>query len=313
LGSCSVSSSHDPNAVRIYVPDEDVSCPSRRAVDPSTSATPTPTPKLRPLVFGGKDRVRLGMNLPAEFVHNVFTNVRKPENVAGRIDLITHVFFDFFGTLVDYDPSVHPTHNAPFEFARAMGSEVTTAESVALWQRAWDELEADARRTGREFSMNQVAKRYWTFIGSPPLSIGAIENLIAAYLDAWTEDIRPSAYSLDCVKSLAIDYRLAIVSNTHDSAMVPRLLARFFPPNIFSHIVTSIDVGWRKPHPTIFQFALQVVGVSARSVVFVGDSWQADVEGPRSVGMSAVYVGKGPEQHRSVSLQELPDVIRSHK
>jgi len=75
--------------------------------------------------------------------------------------VITHVFFDFFGTLVDYDSSVHPTPNAPWEFARRAGSKISEGASNVCWQRAWDDLNADADRTGREFSMHQVARRYW--------------------------------------------------------------------------------------------------------------------------------------------------------
>ena len=47
--------------------------------------------------------------------------------------MIKHVFFDFFGTLVDYAPSVHPDCNAPVAFARRAGSEISEEDSNAYW------------------------------------------------------------------------------------------------------------------------------------------------------------------------------------
>jgi putative hydrolase of the HAD superfamily len=82
--------------------------------------------------------------------------------------VVSDVFFDFFGTLVDYNPSVHPAYNAPLAFARRAGCAISAAESDAYWQEAWDRHEAHAVSTGREYSMREVALRYWRSIGSPP-------------------------------------------------------------------------------------------------------------------------------------------------
>src|ERR1700739_1465289 len=76
--------------------------------------------------------------------------------------------------------SVHPVHNAPLAFARRAGCAISAAESDAHWQQAWDRHEADAVSTGREYSMVEVALRYWARVGSPPLAAGAVEPLVVA-------------------------------------------------------------------------------------------------------------------------------------
>ena len=226
--------------------------------------------------------------------------------------MVTHVFFDFFGTLVDYDPSVHPAaRNAPLEFARRAGVKISADASNARWQEVWDDLDAEAARTCREFSMRDVAQRYWHSIGSPELVPGATDALIAEYLEAWTGDVFSAAGALDCITDLASDHTLAIVSNTHDPRLVPRLAHRFGLHDTISRVVASVDVGWRKPHPKIFHAALRDCRVPARDAVFVGDNWTADVEGPRQVGMSAIYVGPPAPGRRTVTLGELPDINRS--
>lgn len=226
--------------------------------------------------------------------------------------MITHVFFDFFGTLVDYDASVHPARrNAPLDFARRAGVGISEEMSDATWQRVWDDLEADAARTGREFSMHEVAQNYWQSIGSPPLVSDSPDTLIAEYFEAWTADVAPAAGAVDCVTDLASDHTLAIVSNTHDRRLVPRLVRRFGLHDNISRVVTSVEIGWRKPHPEIYRAALRDSGVSPHKAVFVGDNWTADVEGPRRIGMSAIYVGAPVGERRAVTLGELPAVIRS--
>ena len=60
--------------------------------------------------------------------------------------------------------------------------------------------------------------------------------------------------------------------------------------------VTSARAGARKPHPNIYLTSVESLGVSAADVVFVGDSWEPDVRGPRRLGMTAVHVWRKAER-----------------
>jgi putative hydrolase of the HAD superfamily len=61
--------------------------------------------------------------------------------------------------------------------------------------------------------------------------------------------------------------------------------------------VTSARAGSRKPHPGIYDASLAALGVDTAEVVFVGDSWEPDVRGPRRVGMpAAVHVWREDER-----------------
>lgn len=55
-------------------------------------------------------------------------------------------------------------------------------------------------------------------------------------------------------------------------------------------IVCSALVGWEKPDPRIFRAALDRAGVVAGRAVHVGDNYESDVVGARSVGMDAVHL-----------------------
>ncbi|HEX9379879.1 MAG TPA: HAD-IA family hydrolase [Gaiellaceae bacterium] len=57
-------------------------------------------------------------------------------------------------------------------------------------------------------------------------------------------------------------------------------------------IVDSRSHGRVKPHPTIFQAALDLLGVAAADAVMVGDSLEEDVEGARALGMRAILIDR---------------------
>jgi HAD superfamily hydrolase (TIGR01549 family) len=71
-------------------------------------------------------------------------------------------------------------------------------------------------------------------------------------------------------------------------------------------IVDSRSHGRVKPHPTIFQAALDALEVDARDAVMVGDSLEEDIEGARALGMDAILVDRD-ERHPDVE-QRLTDL-----
>lgn len=69
-------------------------------------------------------------------------------------------------------------------------------------------------------------------------------------------------------------------------------------------VLTSARVGYRKPHPAIYAAALRLAGCDPSEVLFVGDSPESDVDGPRAAGMRAVLLDRAGTPGRA-------DVIRS--
>lgn len=57
-------------------------------------------------------------------------------------------------------------------------------------------------------------------------------------------------------------------------------------------VVDSRSHGRVKPHPTIFQAALDALGVRPDDAVMVGDSLEEDFEGARALGMRAILVDR---------------------
>lgn len=80
----------------------------------------------------------------------------------------------------------------------------------------------------------------------------------------------------------------------------------------------SADLEYKKPHPSIFMHALELLGVNPTSAVFVGDHLDPDIVGAQSVGMKAVWLDvpyrEEADPHitpdgRITNLAELPQVL----
>lgn len=72
-------------------------------------------------------------------------------------------------------------------------------------------------------------------------------------------------------------------------------------------VVDSRSHGRVKPHPTIFQAALDALGVRPDDAVMVGDSLEEDFEGARALGMRAILVDR-EERHPEVE-ERLTDLF----
>ncbi len=85
-------------------------------------------------------------------------------------------------------------------------------------------------------------------------------------------------------------YRLGMISNASDAWDVHRLVDQAGLRPFFELILISAEVGMRKPHPAIFQMAVDYFRRPAGRMVMVGDTLGADVLGAQNFGMAAVWI-----------------------
>lgn len=213
--------------------------------------------------------------------------------------MITHAFFDFFGTLVEYDQRLVPVSRLP---TWSLHSNATVSEVCAdlAWRRAWERLESEAVRTRREYAMTDVVDQFFQLVGLVPGSNHYRNQLITDYLHIWSQGVAPAPGLIESLDKLSGDFILAVVSNTHACELVPTLLTRFGIDHYFTSVTTSVEVGWRKPDLQIFSAAMRSVQLTdpARGI-FAGDSWSADVLGARAAGMTPAWVTHhGPSRYR---------------
>lgn len=80
---------------------------------------------------------------------------------------------------------------------------------------------------------------------------------------------------------------------------------------LFDTVVTSFEVGWRKPHPAIYRAALHELRADPAAAVLVGDTYRADHQGPTRAGIRALLIDPHhrapvPDEARLASVFALP-------
>lgn len=115
--------------------------------------------------------------------------------------------------------------------------------------------------------------------------------------------------------------RLAAVSNAFMGAeTLGRIMEhRGLSPHL-EFIISSCEVGIRKPHPEIYRAAAVRMQLPPQEIVYVGDRIDADVEGPSAIGMHGVlthqYRQEDPDKGKVTPaavirhLAELPAALR---
>jgi HAD superfamily hydrolase (TIGR01662 family) len=104
-------------------------------------------------------------------------------------------------------------------------------------------------------------------------------------------------------------FKVGLISNSH------RCLASFQQHfelhGLIAAAISSSEHGFLKPHPSIFEAALRLVGVAPEAAVMVGDSLSHDIEGARRVGMRGVLVRRADDSASPLATPPDVPVIRT--
>lgn len=108
-------------------------------------------------------------------------------------------------------------------------------------------------------------------------------------------DVLPA---LDVLRSAGV--RMGIISNFVWGGV--ELIHDLELASHFEALVVSARVGFQKPNRGIFQHALDALAAAPERAMHVGDSYKADVEGARRMGITPVLIdrsGREPEHARA--------------
>lgn len=131
------------------------------------------------------------------------------------------------------------------------------------------------------------------------IEVEQIDEFQRAYAKACLDAVIPDPAMQAAIEKLALHHTLGIVTNGPvDMAFIKleRLgLSEYFPRE---RVFISELIGYHKPDPRIYATAVEQLGVVPEQVLFVGDTWEADVAGAMDAGFSAVWInpqGKKPK------------------
>lgn len=146
------------------------------------------------------------------------------------------------------------------------------------------------------------------------------EMVLAAYGWEPIPGVEPFEDAHDVLRGLSErGYRLGLVTNSMEPmAMRDIELQHHGLFEYFEVRVSAADVGYLKPHPAIYQRALEQLDLPPERGVFVGDRPGNDIAGANDLGMVSVLMapphleredtGHRPD-HRIATLSELPPIL----
>lgn len=234
---------------------------------------------------------------------------------------IKAVLFDMFDTLMMiekghafYSPAVKSMH----QYVVKSGVPVSFAKFRDAYIKARDLLyeEADLKLEEPHFDMRvKNALHHLGFVREAQSKI--VRGATLAFCEQFMNYVRIDEHTVPVLRKLQNTYNLGLVSNFAIPECVNQLLEREQITPMFKVVIVSGTVNRRKPNPDIFRYALEEMQLDANDTAFVGDTVDADVKGPKEVGMKTIYINRRPqkdlEQHQPdfiiKSLKELPDVL----
>ncbi|MFP4660948.1 MAG: HAD family hydrolase [Halanaerobiales bacterium] len=110
---------------------------------------------------------------------------------------------------------------------------------------------------------------------------------------------KENCYVEDDIKKLLAElqdrYKLGVVSNFMIKNGVEELLEDNAIIDYFDFIISSINIGWRKPGEIIYHKALEKAKLIKKEILFIGDNYICDYKGPRKVGIRSILLDKHKE------------------
>jgi HAD superfamily hydrolase (TIGR01549 family) len=208
--------------------------------------------------------------------------------------MIKAVFFDFYHTLVRYDP---PQEELEANALKGLGintsPDVFDRPMVMANEFIYQEI---ARRPLSKRSKEETIALYSQFqrIVLKEAGIEPDEKLVLAMLGKMQQfkaklvlfdDVAPA---LNDLKSRGLI--LGLISNVERD--LSSTISELGLPSWLDIVVTSLDAGFNKPQPEIFQEAMRRAVIEASQAIYVGDQYQVDCIGAGHAGMKGILLDR---------------------
>lgn len=230
---------------------------------------------------------------------------------------IKAILFDMFDTLMLIEKNhefYSPSLMRMYRYLNKNGIDVEFEKFNSVYIEARDRIYA---KTSLNFEEPHFNVRVSETLKSLGYYYDDSSSIVAAATNEFCEEfmtyIRIDKNAESMLRSVYGKYKLGIISNFAIPECVLKLLEASKIDSLFDVVVVSAAVNKRKPSPEIFKSALKALGVSASETVFVGDTIDADIEGPKAVGLKAIYIERRVQEIKGITpdqtikcLSELP-------
>ena len=221
-----------------------------------------------------------------------------------------HLFFDLDHTLWDFDKNSEVTFDIIFKkYDFSFSLQDFLVHYIPKNQYYWSLYQVNqiSQEDLRFKRLNDVFEILNTSI---PKEL--VNQISEEYIELLPNSNHLFEGTIEILEYLKPKYHLHIVTNGFHYVQDKKMKnANIF--HYFSTITNSELAGVKKPHPTIFEYALSLAKASKHDSVMIGDSMEADIEGALHFGIDAIYFNEKnikidkniPQINRLVELKKL--------
>jgi HAD superfamily hydrolase (TIGR01549 family) len=233
------------------------------------------------------------------------------------------IFFDLGNTLIPFTPRDSMEFVVKWYRSAGIDEKQVPFQKFLKAFRAMVRKERD--RSAKELWESSIGFRADELTSTLNLKDdGLRERLLSTHSDSFTSCLRmrsSSRYVLDMIRSSITETGerpvLGLISNAMDHEAIRSFMTREGLNQYFDPVIISSEVGMTKPHPEIFQMALERTSLKPERTVYIGDRYLTDVQGSRNAGMKAVYIreyhtaGEPPEgvEVRATTIKNILDLL----
>ena len=218
------------------------------------------------------------------------------------------VLFDFYGTLA------RATEWMSVDVVLAEhGVELTDDVRKKWWDNGLDGADHSEHSETREHYVEWQRGRLLGVLAETDLHPGEYEIVVEKLRNGNESRVLEAYDETSEVLATLRDRGIALAICSNWDCDLNEAVAEAGLTDAVDTVVSSAWAGARKPHPRIFDYTLEKVGVSSENVVFVGDTWGPDVIGPQSAGMTPVYLRRDGHWPDDTAPTQLDPDARSHE
>ena len=203
------------------------------------------------------------------------------------------VFFDAGNTLLCVHPSIGTIYA---EAAKRFGVEISSETIDHSFKQLWTQTAPLVSNEGHRLSYEKE-RDWWKYIVKEVFK----EHIEFPNFERFFDYLYLRFAEADCwrlyeeVQEVLLflktrHLKLAIVSNW--DSRLPALCDQLGITSFFDAVVVSSLVGYEKPHPSIFQIALQQTNLAPEEVMYIGDDPYLDYQAARKVGIHALHLDR---------------------
>lgn len=132
------------------------------------------------------------------------------------------------------------------------------------------------------------------------------------FMEYTTEKKNPIEGMFDVLDYLNNKYPMYILSNGFEEVQ-DKKITKAGINKYFKKVILSDQVGMNKPHPKIFNYALNMAGKEASQCIMIGDNLLTDIAGAKNCSIDQVWFNPDNKEHSheilpTFTINQLPEI-----